>query len=86
MTIITIELPDEIALRVKQTGVLSNSEYINTLFDEAARHVAAEHLRQTWQSMDKIATPALSDSDLQDCIAAVRAAAARGSDSPKRAS
>lgn len=73
MTTITIELPDDLALRASRVGVLDRA-YVSALIEEATRYAAANKLRDVWLTMDAVDTPIMSNDELAGCIQAVRAA------------
>ena len=73
MTIITIELSNDLAARAQRAGVL-RSAFVNALIEEATTYAAAQNLRSAWKAMDAIDAPELTLLKIASHIAAVRAA------------
>jgi hypothetical protein len=72
MTTITLELPDDVAERAREEGLLS-AQSLCKLLGEATRIAAMNRLKDLWQSSpaDRQDTP-LSADDLQAIISEVR--------------
>jgi post-segregation antitoxin (ccd killing protein) len=73
MTQLTVSLPDKLALRAHDAGLLSNAA-ISQLIEDAMRREAGERLRQTLARIDALNLPPMSEDEVQAEIDAARAA------------
>ncbi|TAH43834.1 MAG: hypothetical protein EYC71_09630 [Gammaproteobacteria bacterium] len=83
MTQVTVSLPDDLALRARNAGLLSD-DAIRQLLEDAMRQEAGERLRQTLARIDDLNLPPMSQDEVQAEIDAVRAARRAAHDADRR--
>jgi hypothetical protein len=72
MTDLVLNLPDELAQRAKEAGLLTN-EAIEALLREELHKQAGEELRAMADKLAAVGTPAMSEEEVQAEIDAYRA-------------
>lgn len=72
MTHLTVDLPDELAQRARQAGLLS-SEAIQRLLEDAMRREAGRKLLEIAQRVQAAGIPPMSDEEIVAEVKAVRA-------------